>query len=246
MTHPCRLRFARDPHEGAEIGKGGGMARIGGERHAHRSLGVLDSALGVAREPVIDPGVGPARVQLDRGGEGLFGALSLAERRKSLAVGVMRRREFRGAPAGFARGDQRGLIVADREMRDGGVPERRGIVCARGLRFLEAGDRLGMPPRGLQGDAELKLGLGVARLQLKGAAQVLDRRGKVVRAQRFEPAANEPIGFIQRSTRRLTPGALRAPFLLREAGEGKSRQKEGKSKLFPSANRAFSKGCAGP
>ena len=186
------------------------MGRIGGERLAHRRLGVLDRALAIAREPAIDPGVGPMRIQLNRGAEGLFGALRLAERRPGLAIGVMRRREYGRPPAGFARRDQRGLVVAEREMRDGGVQERRGIVCARGLRFLEAGDRVGMAPRSLQSDAELEFCLRVARVELNGAAQEPDRRRDVVCPQRLHPTAKQPIGFTQRSTHRLAPGALRA------------------------------------
>ena len=172
------------------------MGRIGGERLAHRGLGVLDSALGVAREPVIDPGVGPPRIELNGGGEGLFGARVVAERRKSLAIGVMRRREFWRAPAGFARRGQRGLIVADRETRDRGVKERAGIVSKRRLRRFEARERLGVPAGGLERDAELKLGLRVAGVERDRSAQAarspsrrhsreaLRRRGEAIAAHR--------------------------------------------------------------
>ena len=182
------LQLAADPHEGAQVGERGGMGTIDGERLAHRSLGVLDRALGVAREPVIDPGVGPPRIELNGGGEGLLGARVLAERRKSLAIGVMRRREFWRAPAGFARRGQRGLVVADREMRDRGVKERAGIVSKRRLRRLEARERLCVPPGGLERDAELKLGLRIAGVESDGPAQEFDRRGDVVGAKRFDAA----------------------------------------------------------
>ena len=158
-----RLRLPGDPHEGAQVGERGGMGRIGGERLAHRGLGVLDRALAIAREPVIDPGVGPARIQLNGRGESLLRARGLAERRPSLAIGVVRRRELRRAPAGFARRDKRGLMVAEREMRDGGVKERARDRLRATLAPPEARERLGVPPRGLERDAELKLGLRVAR-----------------------------------------------------------------------------------
>ena len=102
------------------------------------------------------------RVQLDCGGEGLLGALHLAERRPGLAVGVMRRRELRRAPAGFARGvrarpDCRRAQDA-RRRRGGTARDRRG----RRLRLSRTRERFGMPPRGLERDAELKLSLRVA------------------------------------------------------------------------------------
>ena len=118
-----RFRFAGDPHEGAEVGESGGVIGIGGERLPHRRLGVLDRALAIAREAVIDPGVGPARIQVNCRGEGLFGARGVADRGPRLAIGVMRRRELGGAPARFARRGERGLIVADRQQRDGGYGE---------------------------------------------------------------------------------------------------------------------------
>ena len=146
------------------------MGRIGDERALHGDLGVIDCVLTIAREPVIDPGVGPPRIELNGGGEGLFGALSLAERRPGLAVGVMRRRKFRPAPAGFARRVEHGLIVAERKMRNGRVKERAGIVAGRRLRLSEAPKRFGMTPCGLKHNAKLKLRVQVARVELDGPA----------------------------------------------------------------------------
>ena len=169
------------------------MAGLGGERPPHRGLGVFDRALAIAREAVIDPGVGPARVQLDGGGEGLFGARGLAERRKSLAIGVMRRRELRRAPAGFARRDERGLIVAEREMRDGGVKERRRIVRERGLRLRKARERVGVSPRGLQAPRRAETGFagrsGRARRRGSGARSPRRRRWRAALRPRDEAAA---------------------------------------------------------
>ena len=114
------------------------MAGLGGERLPHGVLGVFDGALAITRKPVIDPGVGPARILPNRNGEGLLGARRLAHRRPGLAIGVMRRRELRRPPAGFARCDERSVILADGEMRDSGVEKRGGIVSEGRLRLFEA------------------------------------------------------------------------------------------------------------
>ena len=114
------------------------MGRIGGERLPHGDLCVFDGALAIAREAVVDPRVSPMRIQLDCRGEGLLGARRLAHRRPGLAIGVMRRRELGRPPAGFARCDERSVILADGEMRDSGVEKRGGIVSERRLRLFEA------------------------------------------------------------------------------------------------------------
>ncbi len=178
------------------------MRRLGFERLLHRGLRVLDRALAIAREAVVHPGVSPARFQLDRRGEGLLGARGLVERRKSLAIGVMRRREFWGAPACFARRDELGLVVPERQMRDGGVQEGSRIVRQRGLDLLERGERLGVPPRGLERDAELEVCLRTPWVELDRPTQELYRGGDVVGAQRVNRAAEKesltfPIPFVR-------------------------------------------------
>jgi hypothetical protein len=101
----------------------------------------------------------------------------------------MGRREFWRAPAGFARRGQRGLIVADREMRDRGVKERAGIVAERRLRRFEARERLGVPSCGLERDAKLEFCARIGLGALDGLAQEFDRRGDVVRPQGLDAAA---------------------------------------------------------
>ena len=55
-------------------------------------------------------------------------------------------------------------------MRDGGVEEWAGIVAGRRLRCLKRVERLGVPPRGLERNAELKLSVRVAGVELDGPA----------------------------------------------------------------------------
>jgi hypothetical protein len=152
--------------EGGEIGLRRSVARSVTERLAHGD----HCALPIAREGVVDPGVGPARALLKGRGEGLFSAHGLAERRPGLTIRIMRRRELRGAPAGFARHDERGLVVAELEMRHGGVEKRRRIVSEQRLRRLEALKRIVMAPGGLQGDAELKLTFRAAGVEFGNLA----------------------------------------------------------------------------
>ena len=161
------------------------MGRIGGERPPHGDLGVLDRALAIAREPVVDPGVGPARVQLDRGGEGLLGARRLAERRQGLAIGVMRRRKLRRAPAGFARAGARPDCRRARDAR----PRREGTGRdrRRAPAPFEAWERLGVPSGGLERDAELEFGQRIAGVELDGSA-----KSSIAAAMSFARSASTP------------------------------------------------------
>jgi hypothetical protein len=136
-------------------------------------------------------------IESNGGGKGLFGAGRLADRRPGLAIGVVRRRKLRRAPAGLACGAERGLVVAEREKRDGGVQERAGIVAGRRLRLSEALERFCMTARGLERNAELKFCLRVVLVALARLAQEPDRRRDVVRPQRLDAAAKEADGFAQ-------------------------------------------------
>jgi hypothetical protein len=99
------FRFASNPQDRTEIG-GGGMTWHAAQRMAHRRFGVLGGALAVARDAVIDPGVGPAQRQPDSFCEGAFGVGVLAERRPGLAIRIMRLRPVRRRMTGVARGLQ--------------------------------------------------------------------------------------------------------------------------------------------
>ncbi len=120
-----RLRAAADAQERGQIGRGGGMIGREGEHPRRGRLGVLDRALPIAREPVVDPGVGPARGEPYRLGEGALGARGLSERGPGLAIGVMGGRQRRRVVAGLARRDQRGLGVARRQALDRPGQRRR-------------------------------------------------------------------------------------------------------------------------
>ncbi len=182
------LRLAADPHEGAQVGERGGMGPIDGERLAHRSLGVLDHALGVAREPVIDPSVGPPRIELNGGGEGLLGARVIAERRPSLAVGVVRRRE---ASARASR------LRSPRPAR----PDCRRSQDARPRREGTGRDRLQAPPAPLRSagaplravrrpGARRRAGIGLAGRWRRARRLVL--RSAIAVATSFARSASTP------------------------------------------------------
>jgi hypothetical protein len=75
-------------------------------------LGVLDVALPVARNAVIDPGISPARRQLQRGSESALRIGMIAQRRPGLAVCVMRLRPVRRGVTCVARGLERGQRIS--------------------------------------------------------------------------------------------------------------------------------------
>ena len=82
------------------------MVRRAAERLAQRGLGVLDGALAIARQPVIDPGLGPGGGEPEGGGEGLLGPRRLTHREPRLAIGVVRLRQMGCGVAGVAGGAQ--------------------------------------------------------------------------------------------------------------------------------------------
>jgi hypothetical protein len=87
------------------------MAGNAEQRLAHRHLGVLDVPLPVARDAVIDPGIGPTRRQLKGGGESAFGVGIIAQRRPGLPVSVMRLRPMWRGVTGVARNLERGQRI---------------------------------------------------------------------------------------------------------------------------------------
>jgi hypothetical protein len=121
-----RFALAGDPHQRPEVGGRDRMAGVAGERLAHRRLGLLDLAGAVAREAEVDPGVGPGRLEPDRGGEGLAGPHRLAGRQPRLAIAVVRRRQLRGRVARLARRPHRRhrLSAPERRHRLLQVPPR--------------------------------------------------------------------------------------------------------------------------
>jgi hypothetical protein len=116
------------------------MTRLAPQRFAHRLLGIIDRALPVAGDAVVDPGVDPGRIELDRRRESLLGARRLAEREPRLAVGVMGPRVLRGAVAGFARGDAGGFGIPLRELL--GRKLQEGVEVIRWLGWLAAIPRI--------------------------------------------------------------------------------------------------------
>jgi hypothetical protein len=107
QQHLGRLDLAADVHERAQIRGRRSMAGGAEQRLAHPRLGVLDVALPVARDAVIDPGVRPTRCQLKSGGERALGVGVIAQRRPGLPVSVVRLRPVRRVVAGIARGLER-------------------------------------------------------------------------------------------------------------------------------------------
>jgi len=87
-----RLRLAGDAHEGGEIGACRWMARRANERLAHGRLGVLDVTFPVARDAVIDPGVRPGGVKLQRLGKGSLGLPVSRQGEPDLTIEIMRGR----------------------------------------------------------------------------------------------------------------------------------------------------------
>jgi hypothetical protein len=103
------------------------MAGNAEQRLAHRHLGVLDVPLPVARDAVIDPGIGPTWCQLNGGGEGTFGVDVIAYRRPGLPVSVMSLRPMRRGVAGVARSLERGQRIGG----TGNVRMERGICLGQ-------------------------------------------------------------------------------------------------------------------
>ena len=84
-------------------------------------LGVLDRALAVAREAVIDPGVGEVRAQFHGDGEALLGPRRIAGGHPGLAKSVMGLRAVGLGEAGVARRLKRRVRVA--------APQRRAEIA---------------------------------------------------------------------------------------------------------------------
>jgi hypothetical protein len=86
--------------------------------------------------------------------------------------------------AGFARGEKRGLVVAEGEQANRRVKKRRRIVGQRLLLFGEGARRLRAPPCALEDEAELELHASVGRLERKRRAERPDRLLEPFLAQR--------------------------------------------------------------
>ena len=62
------------------------MTGLAEQGFAHRLFGVIDRALPITGDAVVDPGVDPGGIELERCGESLLGARRLAQRQPDLAV----------------------------------------------------------------------------------------------------------------------------------------------------------------
>ena len=153
------------------------------ERLAHRGLGVLDGALAIARDAVIDPGVGPHRVQPNGFGKGTFGFDRVALGQPCLAIHVVGLRKTRAPLAGFARRVKRVPWLVEGKLRNRGVQERDGIIGQELLRRREEFQCVVVVSGPLQGDAEIELGQTVLRIGADGTGEQFDRFGKCVFAQ---------------------------------------------------------------
>ena len=82
----------------------------------HCRLGILDRALAVAGDAIVDPGIGELRRKLDRGRECLLGSRRLIVREPGLAVDVVCAGIVGRAVTRLARGRKCGLHCSARQL----------------------------------------------------------------------------------------------------------------------------------
>src|ERR1700677_2936136 len=88
------------------MGSGLGMARRMSERALHRALGIFDGALTMTSKAVIDPGLGPTRLQPHGFRKSALGFGGFVARKQRPPVCIMCLRHLRRAMTGFARSAQ--------------------------------------------------------------------------------------------------------------------------------------------